>query len=120
MVVLDPVGQITATYDKHHLVPFGEYMPLRPVLSALGLHVFADMFGDGFGEGEGAQTLDFGALGKGLPLICYEAVFAHQVGEIEKVELDAVICVIRVDDQHVVAPSRCHFSCGGICARLFD
>ena len=80
MVVLDPVGQITATYDKHHLVPFGEYMPLRPVLSALGLHVFADMFGDGFGEGEGAQTLDFGALGKGLPLICYEAVFAHDVG----------------------------------------
>ena len=80
MVVLDPFGEITATYDKHHLVPFGEYMPLRPVLVALGLHVFADMFGDGFGEGNGAQTLEFGLLGKGLPLICYEAVFAHDVG----------------------------------------
>ena len=55
-------------------------MPLRSVLSALGLHVFADMFGDGLDEGAGAQALDFGALGKGLPLICYEAVFAHYVG----------------------------------------
>ena len=55
-------------------------MPFRPVLSALGLHVFADMFGNGFGEGDGAKTLDFGPLGKALPLICYEAVFAHDVG----------------------------------------
>ena len=80
MIVLNQTGQITQTYDKHHLVPFGEYIPLRPVLSALGLRAMADMFGDGFARGKGAQIVDFGPLGKALPLICYEAVFAHDVG----------------------------------------
>lgn len=80
MIVLNEAGQITQTYDKHHLVPFGEYIPLRPILSALGMRAMADMFGDGFGRGEGAQVVDFGPLGKALPLICYEAVFAHDVG----------------------------------------
>lgn len=80
MIVLNASGQITQTYDKHHLVPFGEYIPLRPVLSAFGLRAMADMFGDGFGRGDGAKLVDFGPLGKALPLICYEAVFAHDVG----------------------------------------
>jgi apolipoprotein N-acyltransferase len=80
MIVLNQTGQITQTYDKHHLVPFGEYIPLRPILSALGLRAMADMFGDGFARGKGAQIVDFGPLGKALPLICYEAVFAHDVG----------------------------------------
>jgi apolipoprotein N-acyltransferase len=80
MVVLDQSGQITQTYDKHHLVPFGEYIPLRPILSAFGLRAIADMFGDGFGQGPGPQVIDFGVVGTALPLICYEAVFAHDVG----------------------------------------
>ncbi len=80
VIVLNEAGQITQTYDKHHLVPFGEYIPLRPILSALRMRAMADMFGDGFGRGEGAQVVHLGPLGKALPLICYEAVFAHDVG----------------------------------------
>jgi apolipoprotein N-acyltransferase len=80
MVVLDGAGAVTQTYDKHHIVPFGEYIPLRWAFNAIGLNFVGDMFGDGFGRGEGAKLLDFGALGKALPLICYEAVFAHDVG----------------------------------------
>jgi apolipoprotein N-acyltransferase len=80
MIVLNETGQSIQTYDKHHLVPFGEYIPLRPILSAIGLRAMADMFGDGFARGKGAEVVDFGPLGKALPLICYEAVFAHDVG----------------------------------------
>ena len=80
LLVADASGQISQTYDKHHLVPFGEYMPLRRVFNAVGLRFIGDMFGDGFARGAGAQLLDFGPLGTALPLICYEAVFAHDVG----------------------------------------
>lgn len=78
LAVIDPQGEITAVYDKYHLVPFGEYMPL------LGL--FADRFGglaaralSGYTPGPGPVVLDLGPAGRVLPLICYEAVFARSL-----------------------------------------
>lgn len=79
IVVLDSAGGVAQSYDKHHLVPFGEYIPMRAAFNAIGLQLIGDMFGDGFGRGAGAELLDFGPLGTALPLICYEAVFAHDV-----------------------------------------
>jgi len=35
-VVVEPNGVISSRYDKVRRVPFGEYMPLRSVLSAVG------------------------------------------------------------------------------------
>lgn len=80
LVVLDGAGQITQTYDKHHLVPFGEYMPAQWFFRHINVGGLAQRASGGYAAGPGPQVLDFGALGTALPLICYEAVFAHDVG----------------------------------------
>ncbi|MFG6560718.1 apolipoprotein N-acyltransferase [Sulfitobacter sp. 1A15299] len=79
LVVLDEGGAVDQLYDKHHLVPFGEYMPLGDLMGRFGIHGLAAQEGNGFSSGPGAQVLELGPLGAALPLICYEAVFAHDV-----------------------------------------
>ena len=72
---IDAAANLTATYDKHHLVPFGEYMPLRSIMSFAKLtHGNTD-----FSAGPGAQTLAVPGLPPVSPLICYEAIFAGRV-----------------------------------------
>jgi len=66
-------------YDKHHLVPFGEYIPFRHIASRLGIRGLAVRSESGYMPGPGPEVLDFGALGQVLPLICYEAIFPHNV-----------------------------------------
>lgn len=79
LITLDPAGQVAQTYDKHHLVPFGEYMPLPGLFRRLGIKAIAERADAGYVRGDGPQVLDMGPLGTALPLICYEAVFAHDV-----------------------------------------
>lgn len=73
--VIGTGGAVTQIYDKRHLVPFGEYMPLPNIMNALGLRSFTAQEGYGFSAGTEAALFDFGPLGKALPLICYEAIF---------------------------------------------
>ena len=69
---------VRAVYDKHHLVPFGEYIPGGDLLAEwLSIPSFAPKEGYGYSAGPGPVLLDLGpGLGRVLPLICYEAVFA--------------------------------------------
>lgn len=79
LAVLGAQGEIAQSYDKHHLVPFGEYVPLGDFAARFGIYGMAPQHGAGFSAGPGPELLDLGALGSALPLICYEAVFAHGV-----------------------------------------
>jgi apolipoprotein N-acyltransferase len=80
LVVTDAQGTVTDLYDKVHLVPFGEYMPYRGLLSRVGLRAIADVQGEGFTAGTGSRLLDVPNLGPVRPLICYEGIFAEEIG----------------------------------------
>lgn len=68
-------GQPIAVYDKIHLVPFGEYLPLRPLLEAIGLQKLVGWRG-GFSVGVAPRPLfDVPGLPPTGALICYEAIF---------------------------------------------
>jgi apolipoprotein N-acyltransferase len=77
VTVMDANANVVAHYDKHHLVPFGEYNPLRklpikPLANAMS------GVGD-FTQGPGPQTIRAGKLPPFSPLICYEAIFPTAV-----------------------------------------
>jgi apolipoprotein N-acyltransferase len=75
---IDRSGRILARYDKSHLVPYGEYLPMRPILSALGLSRLAPGDVD-FDPGPGPRTFDLPIAGKVGFQLCYEIIFSGQV-----------------------------------------
>jgi apolipoprotein N-acyltransferase len=78
--VLTGTGEEVARYDKHHLVPFGEYVPFGDLAYRwFGITAFAAQVGSTYSAGPGPAVLDLGPLGRVLPLICYEAVFPRLV-----------------------------------------
>lgn len=80
LAVIDPAGGIADIYDKHRLVPFGEYMPGGAAAYALGLRGLAERLGGGYGPGTGPRLIALGAgLGDVFPMICYEAIFARDL-----------------------------------------
>lgn len=77
MIAMDDRGNVVAGYDKYHLVPFGEYVPLRdylplPMISA---------FGSNFTAGDAIRTIRVQGLPPVGPLVCYEAIFSGEVVE---------------------------------------
>ena len=68
---ITPEGRIGGQYNKNHLVPFGEYVPLNKFLPFV--HRLVPAAGD-FSEGESDNPLLLGKISSGV-LICYEAIF---------------------------------------------
>lgn len=80
LVHMDATGDVRDVYDKHHLVPFGEYMPAEDIWKRWNILGLASRAEGGYSSGPGPYVMDLGAgLGKALPLICYEAVFPQDV-----------------------------------------
>jgi apolipoprotein N-acyltransferase len=71
-------GLLLALYDKIRLVPFGEFLPFRRLLSIFGLRGIASR--EGFSAGvEPRPILHVPGLSGIVPLICYEAIFPGAV-----------------------------------------
>ena len=77
-VVMSAEGEALDIYDKVHLVPFGEYMPLPKLWERFGVFGLASRAAGGYAPGTQRRLLDTIA-GRALPLICYEGVFAQDV-----------------------------------------
>lgn len=75
LLAINGSAEIVATYDKFHLVPFGEYVPLRNILP---LEKITPGNID-FSAGPGPVTLALPGLPKASPLICYEIIFPGAV-----------------------------------------
>jgi len=75
---LDPEGRLLGRYDKAHLVPYGEYLPMRPILSRLGLSRLAPGDMD-FDAGPGPRNIALPGIGKVGIQICYEIIFSGNV-----------------------------------------
>jgi len=78
VTVLDDGGAIRGSYAKAHLVPYGEYLPMRPLLEPIGLSRLVPGSLD-FQPGPGPRTLDLGPWGRAAVQICYEIVFSGEV-----------------------------------------
>lgn len=91
-----------AYYDKSHLVPFGEYVPLRDVLPFVS--AIASNIGD-FSKGQGVSNIELAQFGEGLPtilpLICYEVIFPDEIidnNSIDEMVTDTDILVNITND----------------------
>ena len=75
---IDSSGMLGERYDKAHLVPYGEYLPLRPILKPLGLARLV-MGEIDFLPGPGPRTLEVPGFGKAGLQVCYEIIFSGAV-----------------------------------------
>jgi apolipoprotein N-acyltransferase len=80
----DPQGQLRDRYDKSHLVPFGEYLPMRSLLGRFLVAVASGIASSDVSPGPGPRSLELpraagrGSVTVGVP-ICYELLFPDLV-----------------------------------------
>ena len=79
LMVFGTGGGLAALYDKNHLVPFGEYLPLRPLFNLVGMRGLTEMRGAFTSGLTPRPLLDIPGLPKAGALVCYEAIFPGEI-----------------------------------------
>ncbi len=74
LIVLDKSANFLESFDKFHLVPFGEYIPFQKYIPIPTITQFS-----GFVSGDGPHTLSQPELPSFSPLVCYEVIFPGAV-----------------------------------------
>src|SRR5262249_5069259 len=80
LIVVDDKGEILGSYDKVHLVPFGEYLPFQDFMESLGFLQLTGIRG-GFTAGTESRLLPIPGAPPARPLICYEIIFPDEVAD---------------------------------------
>jgi apolipoprotein N-acyltransferase len=80
LIVVSDKGEILGSYDKVHLVPFGEYLPFQDFMESLGFLQLTGIRG-GFSAGTGSRLLPIPGAPPARPLICYEIIFPDEVAD---------------------------------------
>ena len=76
-ILVNNNGDFIATYDKRHLVPFGEYIPFRNILPSINAIVGPV----DFASGQRGPLMTLANYGRVSVLICYEIIFSGSIVE---------------------------------------
>jgi apolipoprotein N-acyltransferase len=87
LMVFGDTGSLEQVYDKVHLVPFGEYLPMQSLLESVGLEQLTRWRG-GFSSGpEPRPLMDIPGLPTVSALVCYEAIFPSLIDQSGRAQL---------------------------------
>ena len=89
-IVVDAAGDVVAHYDKVHLAPFGEYLPLEPLTSFLRFILVRDVT-----HGEEQKVLPVADKNFG-PLICFEVLFTPMAMGLRRQGADSLVVMANL------------------------
>ncbi|HEU0018168.1 MAG TPA: apolipoprotein N-acyltransferase [Methyloceanibacter sp.] len=78
LLVIGDKGEVLDSYDKIHLVPFGEYLPFQDFMESVGIFQLTGVRG-GFSAGTGSRLISVPGAPPARPLICYEIIFPDEI-----------------------------------------